>query len=123
MLRNSNGFLKVRTIGKAGDFDCALIMQNSKEKIAVQAKRYRSKTGVKAVQETASARKFYGCTKAIVATNSYFTVPAKKLAKANNIELWDRSNLIESLTLSRKPEQSNGIVQPHGIVQRCLFRY
>jgi len=96
VLFESRGYIKVRTIGKAGDFGCDLIMQDSKEKIAVQAKHYRSKAGVKAVQEVASARNFYSCNKAIVATNSYFTVSAKKLAKANNIELWDKRNLIES---------------------------
>jgi HJR/Mrr/RecB family endonuclease len=32
-----------------------------------------------------------------VVTNSHFTEQAKKLARANDLELWDRQRLIEEL--------------------------
>ena len=39
------------------------------------------------------SKNHYNCDKALVITTSYFTNPAIRLAKSNNVELWDRSKL------------------------------
>ncbi|HEU4754991.1 MAG TPA: restriction endonuclease, partial [Armatimonadota bacterium] len=40
----------------------------------------------------------------VVVTNSYFTAPARALAEANDVELWDRDQLIAALlSAPRKP--------------------
>lgn len=84
---------KVKNVGSGGrDYGVDLIIQKNGEKIAVQAKRYNSNVGIKAVQEIISGREYYRTDKAIVVTNSYFTSPAKKMAKECGVELWDRND-------------------------------
>jgi restriction system protein len=61
----------------------------------VQAKRYKNPVSVKAVQEIASAVKYYNADKAMVITNNRFTENAYHLAHSNSVELWDRKKLIE----------------------------
>ena len=65
--------------------------------IAVQAKRYSSSVGVKAVQEIIGAVKMYDATEAWVVTNSYFTKQAIKLADINDVYLVDRKELIDMI--------------------------
>lgn len=78
-----------------GDYGADLILTKKGKKIAVQAKRYKRKVGVKAVQEITTAKNFYKVDECWVITNSYFTEQAKKLAKSNNVKLIDRKQLIE----------------------------
>lgn len=81
-----------------GDYGVDLVLEKNGERIAVQAKRYNHELGYKvnykAVQEVAAGKAIYKCNKGIVITNSFFTESAKDLAKYNNIELWDRKELI-----------------------------
>lgn len=81
---------RVRHTGKSGDYGADLILYKNKEKIVVQAKRYRGYVGQDAVREAVSAIAFYKATRAIVVTNSTFTDAAKRLAKSNHVELYDR---------------------------------
>jgi restriction system protein len=67
------------------------------DKIAVQAKRYSDKVGLHAVQEVVGAMAHYQCNIAIVVTNNYFTRACKKLAKSNDVSLWNREELIEEI--------------------------
>lgn len=55
------------------------------------------KDGIKSVQEAVGAKGMYGCTAAIVVTNSTFTRAAAELAKANHVVLWDRDRLVETI--------------------------
>jgi restriction system protein len=61
---------------------------------AVQAKRWNKRVGVKAVQEAVAAKGYYNCGAALVVANREFTRQAKRLARANNVELWGRDALV-----------------------------
>jgi restriction system protein len=76
-----------------GDFGADLILERAGLRTAVQAKRFAGTVGVDAVQQVVAAMPFYECNRAIVVTNSYFSQRAKELAKANQVELWDRKKL------------------------------
>lgn len=84
---------KVKNVGSGGrDYGVDLIISKKGEKTAVQAKRYNSSVGIKAVQEIISGREFYKTDNAIVVTNSYFTNPVRQMAKECHVELWDRED-------------------------------
>jgi len=57
---------------------------------------------VRAVQEVVAARRYYGGSRALVVTNSRFTRPARMLARANDVELWDRERLLTALLSARR---------------------
>ncbi len=79
------------------DYGADLILEKDNKKTVVQAKRYKSKVGVKAIQEIVAAKGYYKADHAMVITNSHFTFNAKRLAKENNVELWDRKKLIKNI--------------------------
>lgn len=83
----------------SGDYGADLIISNSYEKKAVQAKRYNGSVGVSAIQEVASAKNYYNANKCMVVTNSYFTKNAIELADVNNVELIDRNSLLKLINL------------------------
>lgn len=87
---------KVETTVASGDFGVDLILTKGR-KIIVQAKRYKGKISVSAIQEVCAAKQHYQIFNACVVTNSYFTKPAIELADTNGIVLIDRdilSNII-----------------------------
>ena len=84
---------KVCTTKVTGDYGADLVMKKGGKKTIVQAKRYKGKVGIKAVQEIIAAKAFYKADHCAVATTSYFTKPAKQLAEANKVTLWDRDVL------------------------------
>lgn len=86
---------KVSLTAQSGDYGCDLILKDGHDIIAVQAKRYSSTVGVKAVQEIIGAVRMYNATEAWVVTNSYYTKQAVKLANMNDVYLIDRNDLIE----------------------------
>lgn len=79
------------------DYGVDLIAIKNKKSIAIQIKRYNRNVGVKAIQEVIAAKAFYKTDTAMVLTNSYFTKPAKNLAKETNVILIDRSKLAKIL--------------------------
>lgn len=79
------------------DYGVDLIAIKNKKSIAIQIKRYNRNVGVKAIQEVIAAKAFYKADTAMVLTNSYFTKPAKNLAKETNVILIDRSKLAKIL--------------------------
>jgi len=93
---------RVERIGGAGDFGADLIVVRDGARTIVQAKRYARSVGVKAVQEAFAAKNMYGCSAAMVVTNSRFTRQAQALARANRVELWDRDVLIERILAARR---------------------
>lgn len=84
-----------------GDYGADLVISKSGRRIAVQAKRWSKRIGVKAVQETVAAKGYYNADAALVVANREFTDPARRLARANKVELWDRGVLITKLLAVR----------------------
>jgi restriction system protein len=88
---------KVQQTAAHGDFGADLVASSRDERVVIQAKRYRRKVGVKAVQEAVAAKGYYSCDKAMVVTNSLFTRQAATLAHRNDVLLWDRNRLAKAM--------------------------
>lgn len=65
--------------------------------LGVQVKRSNSKVGVGAVRAAVAGLRSYGCTQAMVVTNSVFTPAAIQLANANDCLLVDGEGLLSQL--------------------------
>ena len=61
----------------------------------IQVKRYRNIVKAEAVRQVVTALNNYGCQRAMVVTNSYYSRPAKLLAESNKCVLVDRDMLAE----------------------------
>lgn len=85
----------------SGDYGADLILEKDGSRIAVQAKRSKKNVGPKAIQEVVAAKAHYGCSSTMVVTNSRFTSAAKRLARDNKVELWDRERLMSKILLVR----------------------
>lgn len=92
------------------DYGADLVLQNEQEKVVAQIKRWKQKVGIEAVQQAAASINHYNADRGIVITNSFFTPNAEKLAKSNNIELWDREKLIGFLSKARGKEIADEVV-------------
>jgi restriction system protein len=78
-----------------GDFGGDLVIAKNGIRKVVQAKRWKRKVGVKAVQEAVAAKGYYGCNAAIVVSNSHFTSQAMELARKNAVKLVGRRQLLD----------------------------
>ncbi len=87
----------VTHVGGRGDFGADLVLELPGTRTVVQAKRWSNVVGPGAVQEVVGSRSYYDAQYAIVVTTSSFTKAAIELARSNNVELWERSQLIEFL--------------------------
>lgn len=85
----AKGYHGVKVTKGSGDFGVDVIATKHGAKYAVQCKLYSSPVGVSAVQEVVAGKAYYGCTEAMVVTNSTFTAAAEKLAKSNGVILID----------------------------------
>lgn len=83
---------------KTRDQGADVILHVHGVRIVVQAKRERNKISNSAIQQVVASKAIYAATEAWVVTNSYYTDPAKELAKANGVKLWDRDRLIAELS-------------------------
>jgi restriction system protein len=92
----------VERVGRRGDYGADLVVSRNGVRTIVQAKRWSKNVGVKAVQEANAAPAMHGCARGMVVTNRYFTAAAKRLARANDVELWDREKLVAVLLAARK---------------------
>lgn len=84
------------------DLICKKQYRSSNEQengFVVQAKRYKGKVGVAAVQQVVAGAKYYDCKYGMVITNSYFTKNAWELAKKSGITLWDRNILHQKFNI------------------------
>ena len=90
------GYTKVR---KTEYFDQGIdiIAAQPGKILGVQVKRSSRPVGVNAVRAAVAGLKSYGCTQAMVVTNSSFTPAATRLAEANDCLLRDGLALKESL--------------------------
>nr|WP_212118384.1 restriction endonuclease [Niallia circulans] len=94
VLLRSKGY-KVNLTAATGDYGADLVLSTKDKKIVVQAKRYKKKVGLKAVQEVVSAKSYYQADECWVVTNNYFTEPAVKLSRSNRVRLIDRDLLFK----------------------------
>ena len=86
-----HGFYFVNVCGKSADYGGDITARCFPfGTIVVQCKNYKGKVGVQAVQEAYAAKRFYGTSRAAVATNSDFTKNAEILAAKCKVELWRR---------------------------------
>ena len=93
----ANGFKNVVVTQASGDFGVDITAEKNHVSYAVQCKRYEKKVSNAAIQQVIGGLAVYGCEAGAVMTNSYFTEPAKRLAEANGVILWDRDALAEML--------------------------
>lgn len=80
-----------------GDFAAELVVAKDGTRIVVEGKRWSKNLGVTAVQAALGAMTDFACDAAIVVANRQFTHQAKRLAKTNGIQLWDRDALVGRL--------------------------
>ena len=99
-----NGY-KVEQTKYSRDFGADLILHTSDKKIVVQTKRYSNKVSLSAVQEIATARRYYGANQAWVITNNFFTSTAKTLAESNGVVLVDREKLAKLICSAKDKEK------------------
>lgn len=88
-----HGYRKIRETKTTRDYGADLIMKKGLHTVVVQTKRYDRNIGVSAIQQVSAALDYYNVSKAIVATNRYFTTAAIKLAEVNDVVLIDREVL------------------------------
>ena len=86
---------QVSLTSASNDYGADLILKKDGTTTVVQAKRYKEKVGIAAIQQVIAAKGYYGASHCIVATNSFYTTNAKRLAQTNDVELWDRNSLID----------------------------
>ena len=96
---------KVADTPKTNDYGADLILEREGRRYVLQAKRYKNKVGVSAIQEVVASKAHYNATGAIVATNNYYTQNAWNLAKENHVFLIDRAKLIELIEEVQKLNQ------------------
>ena len=99
VLLDKLGF-RVRITKASNDFGADLIIEGD-VRVVIQAKRYKKRVGIRAVQEINSARDYYNAHEAWVITNNFFTTPAIKLAQSSNVKLIDRYELVELILDSK----------------------
>jgi hypothetical protein len=80
-----------------GDFAAELVVVDDGGRMVVEGKRWGKSIGVNAVQTAITARGDFACDRAMVVANRQFTGHARRLAKSNGVELWDREALIGKL--------------------------
>lgn len=92
-LLKTSGYNAIAT-KKSGDYGADVIAERNGIKIAVQVKKFNQPVGIKAVQEVASAMRYYDCQDGWVITSAYgFTTAAHNLAQKNSIKLINRNDL------------------------------
>jgi restriction system protein len=80
-----------------GDYGADLVVAKAGVRTVVQAKRWTKNVGLKAVQEAHAAAALYRCSRSMVVTNRYYSRQARELARVNNVQLWDRDDLVRAL--------------------------
>jgi len=103
---------KVQYTPATGDYGADLLLHKENRTIAIQAKRYKSPVGVKAVQEVSGAKGYYRTNEAWVITNNTFTKNACNCAERLNVRLIDRSDLINLIAESKSIQQTQEKPRP-----------
>lgn len=79
------------------DYGADLIAEKEGESLAIQVKRWGQRVSEKAVRDAAAGKAYYKCDRALVVSNNSFSVRAKRLAEAQDVELWDRERLVRAI--------------------------
>ncbi len=79
----------------SNDFGVDIVSHSGTTKYAIQVKRYANKVSRTAISDAVAGSVHYGCNRAMVITNSYFTKGAKEFANSTSCELVDRDILAE----------------------------
>lgn len=74
-----------------------LIVTRGDCRTSVQAKRWTGRVGSDAVEQASRGMVLYGCTDALVITNSIFHPDAQQVASARGVKLWDHRDLANLL--------------------------
>lgn len=93
-----NGFTDVQVTPGSGDMGVDIIAYSGGEKWAFQCKRFSKPCGNKPIQEVDTGARYYGCERAAVMTNQYFTKSATKLAESVDVELLDRDTIADMIS-------------------------
>ena len=92
-LLRHKGYEDVEVTSGSGDFGADIIARRAGEKYAIQVKRWASNVSRRAISDAVASKDYYGCTSAMVVTNSYFSKNAILFARSANCELVDRDLL------------------------------
>lgn len=93
----------VRHTPGSRDQGADLIIQNGRDTIAIQVKNYTGPVGNGAIQEVVASMGIYNANKAMVISSSTYTQSARDLATANNVILWDETDLKKFLSGQMSP--------------------
>lgn len=117
------GYNNVKVTQSSNDYGIDITCLKNGKKYAIQCKRYANKLGNSPVQEATAGKRYYNCDIGVVLTNNYFTENAINLAKANNILLWDRTELIKMLKKAKKKHSTSNsnIEQIENIIDENQF--
>ncbi|HVB10247.1 MAG TPA: restriction endonuclease [Bacillota bacterium] len=87
-----------------GDYGADLVLKADGVRTVVQLKRWRGPVGIAAVQQVVAAKALYRAERSMVVTTAHFTPQAITLARANDVDLWDRQHLAREAEL-RQPRR------------------
>jgi restriction system protein len=93
------------------DYGVDLVVKKDGIKTAIQAKCYREQlVGEDAVREALAGKNWYYCNKARVITNGNYSKMAWRLARVNNVELWNRNYLLKVLLTEKSLQTKAPII-------------
>ena len=99
-----NGFRHVEVTVECGDQGVDILAVRGGKTYAIQCKNYVGAVGNAAVQEAYAGAEYYGCDIPVVVCPTEFTIPARELAEATGVELWDGERLSHMMRVSgRRP--------------------
>lgn len=89
------------------DLGIDIIAEKDGARWGIQVKHYHTPVSIDAIRQAVVALKHYKCDKAMVVTNSFFTYPAKRLAKSNECRLVEGKELRLAKTLETRQYDAN----------------
>lgn len=98
LLFEKDGYMCQKTKA-TGDQGIDIIATKEDSVVAIQAKRYSSAVGNHAIMEAVAGKNYYKADICMVITNNIFTSAAIELARANNVILWDRAELLNRMKI------------------------
>src|SRR5690625_6441480 len=95
-------------------------MKKESKKIVIQGERYgfKNKVSLDAVQQIYAAKPYYNANECCVFTNSFYTKSALKLAKACDVKLYDRFQLIEFINKINPSTSANEVTNKNDSLPR-----
>lgn len=88
------GFVRVRVTKGSGDFGVDVVASFDKDRFAIQVKRHSKKISRRAVSDAVAGQSHYGCNRAMVISNNFFTADCKTFASSVGCRLVARDELI-----------------------------